>query len=73
MGELGAIDILVNNAGTVGEGGTLEDTSLEAWKNLFELNLFAAVDLVKRVVPTCRRRGGAHHQRLFGERDAALP
>ena len=57
VGELGAIDVLVNNAGTVGEGGTLEDTSLEAWKNLFELNLFAAVDLVKRVVPHMQEKG----------------
>jgi 3-oxoacyl-[acyl-carrier protein] reductase len=55
--ELGAIDILVNNAGTVGGGGTLEDTSVEAWRSLFELNLFGAVDLVKRVVPGMRERG----------------
>lgn len=34
VGELGHVDILVNNAGTVGEGGTLEDTPLEAWRNL---------------------------------------
>lgn len=56
-GELGEIDILVNNAGTVGEGGTLEDTSLDAWRNLFELNLFAVVDLVKRVVPRMQEKG----------------
>jgi 3-oxoacyl-[acyl-carrier protein] reductase len=57
MEELGTIDILVNNAGTVGGGRTLEDTSLEAWRSLFELNLFAAVDLVKRVVPGMQERG----------------
>ena len=57
MEEFGAIDILVNNAGTAGGGGTLEDTSLEAWRSLFELNLFAAVDLVRRVVPGMRERG----------------
>ena len=57
MGEFGAIDILVNNAGTIGEGGTLEDTPLEAWRSLFELNLFAAVDLVKRAVPRMREKG----------------
>ena len=57
MEELGAIDILVNKAGTVGGGRTLEDTSLEAWRSLFELNLFAAVDLVKRVVPGMQERG----------------
>jgi 3-oxoacyl-[acyl-carrier protein] reductase len=55
--ELGDIDILVNNAATAGGGGTLEDTSMEAWRSLFELNLFAAVDLVKRVVPGMLERG----------------
>ena len=54
---LGRVDILVNNAGTIGEGGTLESTSLEAWRSLFELNLFAAVDLVKRVVPSMQENG----------------
>ena len=55
--EFGAIDILVNNAGTAGGGGTLEDTTLESWRSLFELNLFAAVDLVRRVVPHMREKG----------------
>jgi 3-oxoacyl-[acyl-carrier protein] reductase len=55
--ELGDIDILVNNAATAGGGGTLEDTSMEAWRSLFELNLFAAVNLVKRVVPGMLERG----------------
>jgi 3-oxoacyl-[acyl-carrier protein] reductase len=61
LNEFGTIDILVNNAGTVGDRGTLGDTTLEAWRSLFELNLFAAVDLAKRVVPHMReqRAGGA--------------
>ena len=49
--EFGTVDILVNNAGTVGEGGTLDATPVEEWRSLFELNLFAVVDLVKQVVP----------------------
>ena len=57
IGEFGTVDILVNNAGTVGSGSTLEDTPLEEWKNLFELNLFAVVDLVKRVVPHMQGKG----------------
>lgn len=55
--ELGAIDVLVNNAGTIGAHGTLDDTPLEEWRDLFELNLFAAVDLVKRVLPGMEERG----------------
>ena len=57
VGEFGRVDILVNNAGTIGEGGTLEGTPLEAWRSLFELNLFAAVDLVRRVVPPMQEKG----------------
>src|SRR5215212_350402 len=48
----GTVDILVNNAGTVGDGQTLED-----WKSLFELNLFAVVDLVDKVVPHMQEKG----------------
>lgn len=55
--EFGSVDILVNNAGTVGEGGTLDATPLEEWRSLFELNLFAVVDLVKRVVPHMQEKG----------------
>jgi NAD(P)-dependent dehydrogenase (short-subunit alcohol dehydrogenase family) len=57
LNEFGGIDILVNNAGTVGDGSTLEDTPLEEWKSLFELNLFAVVDLVARVVPHMQEKG----------------
>ena len=57
MREFGTVDILVNNAGTVGNGSTLEDTPLEEWKSLFELNLFAVVDLVARVVPHMQEKG----------------
>ena len=57
LNEFGGIDILVNNAGTAGGGGTLEDTTLEEWESLFGLNLFAVVDLVKRVIPIMREKG----------------
>jgi 3-oxoacyl-[acyl-carrier protein] reductase len=46
------VDILVNNAGTLSAGETLED-----WRSLFELNLFAVVDLVDRVVPYMQEKG----------------
>ena len=57
LGAFGKIDILVNNAGTVGQDGTLEATPLDAWKRVFELNLFAAVALVKAVVPHMQQQG----------------
>ena len=47
----GSIDILVNNAGTIGQSGTFEDTPLEEWREVFELNLFAVVSITRKVIP----------------------
>ncbi len=45
------IDILINNVGMAGENGSFEETPIEEWKSLFELNLFAAVELTRKVIP----------------------
>lgn len=55
--RFGCIDILVNNAATLGEGGTFHATTLPMWRDVFELNVFAAVDLTRRIVPLMRERG----------------
>lgn len=52
----GSIDILVNNAGTVGQSGTFEETPLEEWRALFELNLFAVVSITPKVVPYMKKQ-----------------
>lgn len=52
----GSIDILVNNAGTVGQSGTLEDTSLKEWRELFELNLFSIVSIIRKVIPVMKEQ-----------------
>jgi NAD(P)-dependent dehydrogenase (short-subunit alcohol dehydrogenase family) len=53
---LGGIDILINNAGQ-GELGAVEDTKLADSRGLFEVNFFAPVRLVQRVLPGMRARG----------------
>src|SRR5690625_4586033 len=53
----GSIDILVNNAGTVGQSGTLEDTPLREWREVFELNLFAIVTITRKVIPAMKEQG----------------
>ena len=58
LDAFGQIDILVNNAGTIGQHGTLADTPLQEWREVFELNLFAVVALVKAVVPHMKAQGG---------------
>ena len=54
--EHGAIDVLVNNAG-YGLWGPVESLSMEELRSQFETNLFAAVRLIKAVLPEMAKRG----------------
>ena len=49
----GKIDVLVNNAG-MGITGSIEDTPTEEMKNVFNTNLFGAIDVMKAVLPHMR-------------------
>jgi NAD(P)-dependent dehydrogenase (short-subunit alcohol dehydrogenase family) len=51
------IDALVNNAG-YGQGGALEDDSMDEIKSLFETNLFGAIRVMKAVLPIMRKQQG---------------
>ncbi|MFX3616451.1 MAG: SDR family NAD(P)-dependent oxidoreductase [Sporolactobacillus sp.] len=53
--EQGQIDVLINNAG-YGEYGPLEEISLENAKYQFDVNLFAASELSKLVLPLMRKQ-----------------
>lgn len=53
---LASMDVLVLNAG-LGELGSVEDTPLAQSRYLFEVNYWANVDLVKKVLPFWRQRG----------------
>ncbi|CAM3132067.1 SDR family NAD(P)-dependent oxidoreductase [Mycobacterium colombiense] len=51
--------VLVNNAGGMEDDLPFEVTPMDQWRRTFELNVFAAVELTRRVVPIMRaRRGG---------------
>lgn len=56
IGKFDKIDILVNNAGTAGQNGTFEDTPIEEWRAVFDLNFFAVVHLTQQVVPYMRKQ-----------------
>jgi short-subunit dehydrogenase len=51
----GRIDILVNNAG-IGMYGDILDATETDWKDLFEINVFAPVMLVKLVLPVMKKQ-----------------
>jgi NAD(P)-dependent dehydrogenase (short-subunit alcohol dehydrogenase family) len=54
----GRIDVLVNNAG-IDLVGDLVSTSLETVREVFNINFFAALNMLQIVVPHMRSRGGA--------------
>jgi len=59
LSDFGRIDILINNAGIQGPIGSFEQADWAAWREVFQINLFAAAQLCRLLIPTLRevRRG----------------
>ena len=55
MDEWGRVDFLFNNAG-LGFYGDFSESSEDQWRRLFELNLFAPVELVRLVLPIMKKQ-----------------
>jgi 3-oxoacyl-[acyl-carrier protein] reductase len=53
----GRIDALVNNAGVLGPLGAFENTAPDAWRDVFQVNLFAPARLSQLLIPGMRARG----------------
>lgn len=51
------LDVLVRSAG-VEDGGTVEETDVEAWRHVFEVNVFAVAELTRRALPALRAAHG---------------
>lgn len=52
----GQIDVLINNAG-IGGNGVLEETSLDEYRNVMDVNLYGVIRGVQAVLPQMRDRG----------------
>lgn len=52
---VGDVDILINNAG-ISDWGLLSDTSLERWREIFQINLESSYRLINAVTPSMIRR-----------------
>ncbi len=58
LARFGRVDVLVNNAGK-GHCGTVEDTTLEEYRDVFDTNFFGAFLFTRAVVPhMIQRRSG---------------
>lgn len=55
----GGIDVVVNNAG-YGELGSVEDTSLESFRQQIEANLIGTIIVTKAAIPVLRRQRRGH-------------
>ncbi|WP_295796761.1 SDR family NAD(P)-dependent oxidoreductase [Mucilaginibacter sp.] len=53
LAAFGRIDVVVNNAG-YGMAGTVEEITEQEIRNIFNVNVFATVNVVKRVLPVMR-------------------
>lgn len=55
----GQIDVLVNNAG-YGMAGTVEETERQRIHDIFSVNVLAAIDVTKAVLPIMRNQGSGY-------------
>ena len=56
----GGVDVLHNNAG-IGHSGPVEETPLEDWRRIVEINLMGVIHGVHSFVPRMLRQGRASH------------
>ena len=55
LAAFGRIDVVVNNAG-YGMAGTVEETAEQDIRNIFDVNVLAAIDVVKSILPVMRKQ-----------------
>ena len=59
LSEIDSIDLLINNAGLL-INKSFEELSIADWKNIFDVNVFGMVHLIKALLPKLKNKSGAH-------------
>jgi len=54
----GKLDVLINVAGTVGQGGPVEQMTIDNWEFVFAVNCRGTFLFIKEVAPIMKRQGG---------------
>ncbi|RVW02371.1 SDR family oxidoreductase [Rhodococcus spongiicola] len=57
VAEIDRLDVLVHNAG-VAKLGTVEETSVDTWRRMFEVNVVAVAELTRLLLPALRAAHG---------------
>ena len=57
-GAFGGIDVVVNSAFRMDPGSPVAEADLAAWRKVFDVNVFGAVQLTQACLPALRRRAG---------------
>ncbi|MER5884586.1 SDR family oxidoreductase [Streptomyces sp. NPDC001941] len=66
------VDVLVNNLGIFGSADPLEITDAE-WRRYFEVNVLAAVRLIRQFLPGMAERGWGRVQNIASDSAVAIP
>ncbi len=59
VAAFGGVDVVVNNAG-YGDLGSVEDTSLDSFRQQIEVNLIGTIIVTKAAIPVLRRQRRGH-------------
>ncbi|EMG46935.1 hypothetical protein G210_2797 [Candida maltosa Xu316] len=58
IGQFGKLDAVIANAGVLDPIGPIETTSIDKFKQLYDINFFSVVELVKQSLPYLKKTNG---------------